>query len=109
MITPVKNAMLMLALLISAGALAPAALARAAADTPEHCQKRCMGNDTPTERANCLKTCPQASAPARTESELPASNQPPKRTVDPVRIKPPGTVSGYPTGGTVLVARARHN
>jgi hypothetical protein len=76
--TTVKRAMLMLALLISAGALAPAALARAAADTPEHCQKRCMGNDTPTERANCLKSCPQASAPARTMSELAASNPPPR-------------------------------
>src|ERR1019366_2656470 len=76
MITPVKNAMLMLALLISAGALAPAALARAAADTPEHCQKKCMGNDTPTERANCLKTCPQANAPARTMSELPTITPP---------------------------------
>jgi hypothetical protein len=35
----------------------------------EHCQKHCMGNDTPTERANCLArekcedraTCPKTS------------------------------------------------
>jgi len=76
MSTTLKNAMLMLALLISAGALAPATAAPAAADTPEHCQKKCMGNDTPTERANCLKTCPQASAPARAVSELPTSAPP---------------------------------
>ena len=71
----VKRAMLMLALLISAGAVAPAVSAPVA-DTPEHCQKKCMGNDTPTERANCLKTCPQANAPARTMSELPTITPP---------------------------------
>jgi len=32
-------------------------------DTPQQCQRRCMGNDTPTERADCLKTCPQANVP----------------------------------------------
>ena len=74
--TTVKSALLMLPLLISAGAVAPAVSAPAG-DTPEHCQKKCMGNDTPTERANCLKTCPQANAPARTMSELPANNPPP--------------------------------
>jgi hypothetical protein len=75
--TTVKSAMLILGLLISAAAAAPAVSAPAG-DTPEHCQKKCMGNDTPTERANCLKTCPQASAPARAMSELPASNPPPR-------------------------------
>jgi hypothetical protein len=75
MITTVKRAMLMLALLMFAGAVAPA-LSAPVADTPEHCQKKCMGNDTPTERANCLKTCPQANAPARSLSELPTSAPP---------------------------------
>ena len=31
----------------------------------EQCEKSCMGNDTPTERAKCLERPPRGLAPAR--------------------------------------------
>jgi membrane-bound lytic murein transglycosylase A len=35
--------------------------------SPQPCQ--CMGNDTPTKRASCLKRCPQATAPSSSRAE----------------------------------------
>jgi hypothetical protein len=48
---------LALALLPAASVNSPAA-ARPAQQGAKSCADECMGNDTPTERANCLKQCP---------------------------------------------------
>lgn len=36
---------------------------------PQQCHGRCMGNDRPTEQANCFKGCPQANASSPSRSE----------------------------------------
>ena len=84
----------MLGLFVVAGAEAPAAAepksptGRGTQLCKEKCEKDCMGNDTPTERSNCLQRekCGDRTA-------CPKEAPPPKR-VDPGTggtVKPPKT------------------
>lgn len=53
-------------------------------DKADKCVRNCMGNDTPTERANCLKTCPDGNlctdtaTPGGVLQLEPPSGKPPK-------------------------------
>jgi hypothetical protein len=83
----------MLSAFVAAGAAAPAA---AEPKSPtgggtqlckEKCEKDCMGNDTPTERSNCLqreKCGDRAACPKEPTA-------PPPKRVDPGTTKPPKT------------------
>ena len=82
----------MLGLFVISGAAAPAAAEpkSSTGGTPlckEKCEKDCMGNDTPTERSNCLQrekcgdraACPkEAPPPKRVDQGTGGTTKPPK-------------------------------
>ena len=82
----------MLVLLVSHAAPAMAEPKSPTGGTPlckEQCEKSCMGNDTPTERSNCLirEKCGDRTACPKDTTTAP----PPKRLDQTGGVKPPKT------------------